>query len=731
MKKQLLSIFAAVAVSTVFAQTPSPSWATSQNAGYPITSAGIKFMDAVDANVVWTIALDGTAPARNYNMFSRTSNGGSTFTYGNIFADTNNYVIANMEAVDANTAWVCAFQRTAPYTSGNPGGGVVYRTTNGGTSWQNMTPSGALTNTAQSFADFVSFFTPQVGIFVGDPINSVYEIWRTTNGGLSWSPVPSASIPAPSSATEYAITNLYSRQGTSNLWFGTNEGRVFRTTDAGLTWNSSVVTVASTTITQVAFSTPLLGIVYARSAGNNNEVYHTFDGGITWSQIVTLSPNMGFNDLKGIPGTSYFASCDNANTLISYSSDNGTTWTSWGGTGIPYLTFDFVNATTAWAGSFSDVSNPALGGIWKFTGTVTAGPTPPTAAFYVAPALCGPNVTVSPVNNSTGTAPLTYTWSALPAGVAFSSTTAATPVITFTANNTYTISLTTVASGSTNVSTQVITVSACTPPTAAFTTATISCANVSFTTSNTSTPGTPAASYSWIATPSTGVMFSPSPIAFDPTVKFTTAGVYTITLITTNSSGSVQKSQEVTITDCAPHADITIVPAACIGETITAQNTTSVNALGGGTIVYVWTISPNVTSSAVGTGTAISRAYNFTNTALALPRTFTIVLKATNQVGVSSTTRTIVIDKCTGVAQIADLESNLNVYPNPAHDVLNITSASAETATVKLLNVLGAVVLEEKLNKTATLNLAGKAKGVYFLSVESNGEKVTRKIIID
>src|SRR6476620_9599510 len=113
MKKQLLTLCAAVSVSALVAQNPAPNFNINQHAIYPTTVQfpGVKFLDAVDANVVWTVGYDLGAPNRNYNWYSKTVNGGSNFVAGNIYSDTNTYQIANIEGIDANTAWVASFMK--------------------------------------------------------------------------------------------------------------------------------------------------------------------------------------------------------------------------------------------------------------------------------------------------------------------------------------------------------------------------------------------------------------------------------------------------------------------------------------------------------------------------------------------------------------------------------------------------------------------------------------------
>ena len=114
--------------------------------------------------------------------FSRTINGGTSFNSGPIYPnnDTSSYVVANIEGIDANTAWVGAFSKPLQAQ------GSIFRTTNGGTSWQNMTAPGMFTNT-NAFCDFVTFVTPSIGVAVGDPVNGSFEIWRTVNGGTNFS----------------------------------------------------------------------------------------------------------------------------------------------------------------------------------------------------------------------------------------------------------------------------------------------------------------------------------------------------------------------------------------------------------------------------------------------------------------------------------------------------------------------------------------------------------------
>ncbi len=743
MKKQLLSIFAALATVTAIAQ-PSPSWNIPQNPQFTtgvVPVAGTRFMDAVDANVVWLSGYDGNFAGANYAWYSRTINGGTSYNSGDIYSDTNTYKISNMEGIDANTAWVSAYMKSTG------GEGAIHQTTNGGSTWQNMTAVGMFTNTTYSFANFVTFLTPQLGIVNGDPIgpnvnNLEFELWTTSNGGTSWTPVPGANIPNPL-AGEYAIVNLYCKDGSTNVWFGTNRGRVYRTTDAGQTWFVSNVgpgAVTTNTVLDIAFAGPLNGICLMVGAGNVADLYNTVDGGVTWNLVNPSTPgvlpvNYGLNEMTGIPGSTYFASVDNGGNMISYSTDNGATWTDWGSVGLPYLTIDFVNPYTGWAGGFQGFPN-GVPGVWKYGGVTF------NSIFNLPINVCKPNatVTVTPVNNSSGQPPLTFSWSAQPAGAVFSSNTASVPVITFSANGTYTVTLN-VLNGNSQLSTsqQIINVLSCGSPTASFNIPATVCNNSAFTLTNTST-GVPLPTYTITTSASTGVTVTPVANTNSVTIKFSTPGVYTITSMASSISGSSAATQTINVIDCSPVANfyfyiagaptVSVSTATGCVETpsTAAASATNLSTSSNGVNSYTWTVSPN--TGVTVTGPSIVKNYIFSTAGF-----YTVTLKAANISGSSTISKVIEAVACVGGGIGLNenvLASNLNVYPNPAHDQLNIALPVGSDYKVKLINVIGGVVYEAKNQKdVVSINLVNKAKGIYFLTVESNSEKVVKKIVVE
>lgn len=732
MKKQLLTFIVALAFGNVIAQQiASPQWSISQNAAFTQTAAGIRFIDAVDNNVVWAIGYDGSAPNRRYNWFSRTTNGGNSWTTGNVYPDTNTYVLANLEGIDANTAWVSAYLKAGSHQ------GAIHKTTNGGATWINMTAPGMFTNTA-AFTDFVTFENSQVGITVGDPVNNVYEIWRTTNGGLSWTPIPAANIPPPSSPNEFAIVDLYYRLG-SNIWFGTNEGRIFRSVDGGLNWTVAQAAAPGATITEIAFTSANNGVLYAFNGGM--ELWNTTNGGNTWTQITPVPANLGLNDVRGIPGTNQLVSfgAGAGNNIVSYSNNNGLTWVDYGSQNIQYLTGDFANNISGWAGSFSDLTNPAVGGVWKYSGAAITTTAQPVSSFAIPLTLClsGPTATISTNNNSTGSPAPTYSWSASPAGVVFSSPTASAPTITFNAGNTYTITLLATNATGTNVSQQVITVLPCSLPTVNFTMPFANaCSGAIQTPTNSSTGGAPTPNYIWSSNPPANVTFSPSPFALNPTIVFGAAGVYTIDLVGVNPQGSVTASQIVSVTPCLPAVNFTVPVVQCLTEKTFSTTNLSANptpTTGLGSLTYTWSISPTQGVSVIPGLTAQNMIVSFTSTN---PVTYTLTLKAKNNSGIANVVKTISIVDCTSINELG-LEGSVSVYPNPANEVIHIVLPSgADNYKAEIANVLGAVVYTDtkvKANNNGeySINLSDKPAGVYFLTLSAGKEKVTKKIIVE
>lgn len=72
---------------------------------------------------------------------------------------------------------------------------------------------------------------------------------------------------------------------------------------------------------------------------------------------------------------------------------------------------------------------------------------------------------------------------------------------------------------------------------------------------------------------------------------------------------------------------------------------------------------------------------------------------------------------------------SLQLTPNPASSDLKITTNT--NSLVRITDVLGNIVYRDEVLGTKVVNVAKFKNGIYFVSVEANGEKpVTRKVIV-
>jgi photosystem II stability/assembly factor-like uncharacterized protein len=353
MRKNLLLI--AFLLSNVIAY--SQSW-TMQNSAFTLTGTYPFDISVVDPNVVWAVGRDGSGSNTGIQEFTRTVDGGNLWTAGLVTTDTN-LQFSGISAVSDSVAYAMMFNNTAQ------AGGGVFKTRDGGASWV-QSGAGSIFD-ANSFPDIIYFIDELHGVAIGDPNNGYFEIYLTADSGATWTRIPQINITNPL-ANEFAIVNDYAVYGTS-LWFGTDHGRVYRTTNAGLNWTAATCGPAANTITALAFATPMNGLAISTTAAGASTVYRSTDGGASWSLITPTGPIFK-NTIKNMPGTFSLLSCgaSTAGRGSSYSTDFGSTWvlidTSGAGTTDGYTEMEFLDSNTGWAGGFT--VDPSTDGMYKY-----------------------------------------------------------------------------------------------------------------------------------------------------------------------------------------------------------------------------------------------------------------------------------------------------------------------------------------------------------------------------
>jgi photosystem II stability/assembly factor-like uncharacterized protein len=348
--------------------TASAQW-TNQDAGFSNRTLGFYEISIVNENVVWAICYDGIGGLGSgvpILDFTKTTDGGATWVPGTLNVDTS-LAFSNICALSATEAWV------AMHKGNFSTGGGIFHTTDGGATWQQSNPE-TLFGPA-SFPNFVYFKDQMNGIAGGDAAGGYFEIYTTSDGGVSWTRTPQANIPEPLAGGIGGWFDGFCVVG-NNVWFGNNLGQMYKSTDFGQTWTIHTVDPTMNMIYEIAFNDDgLHGLTNIRLANNTVVLYSTVDGGLTWTQM-TPTPQWKRSRVTSVPGTNTFVSTSviYPNRGSAYTTDNGVTWVEIDGA-VQKAACRFLNSTTGWAGGYYN-DNPQYiiaDGIYKWDGTVSLG----------------------------------------------------------------------------------------------------------------------------------------------------------------------------------------------------------------------------------------------------------------------------------------------------------------------------------------------------------------------
>lgn len=352
MKTKLL-ILLLVIYSTAYSQF----W-TEFASKFPDPSRGINQFSIANNNVIWATGYDGSGANANIQELTKSVDGGETWTAMDIDLGpaTGGLGISNIFALNENVAWVVAY----PNTIFERGG--IWKTVDGGTTWSKQT-SASYSETG-AFPNVVYFWDANNGFCQGDPIGGYYELYTTTDGGENWTRVPSSSIPSPLSG-EYGYVRQIEVVG-ERMWWTTNKGRIYRSDDRGLThvvFQSPISDFGSSSMSgNISFWNENEGLL-SNSVG---QMWKTTDGGETWSTIPGVD-NVGM-DIECVEGTTnaIFTGRNGGSPNIFsnfYSTDGGSSWTLIDNIQRTELEF---NSSIGFAGGFN--TSPTEGGIFKYTG---------------------------------------------------------------------------------------------------------------------------------------------------------------------------------------------------------------------------------------------------------------------------------------------------------------------------------------------------------------------------
>lgn len=334
---KIISILVSLFIATAINVSAQSGW-TMTDSGLPDTKGvGQISVGMNDNTALWGLAINDDGSI--FDAFTRSIDGGSTWTSGTFNAGTG---LSQLFAIDATTCW-------AVFNTGADQG--LYKTEDGGTTWvKKGTAYGA-----SSFANVIHFFDDMNGFAEGDPLDGYFELYTTSDGGENWTRVDEPNIPAPTSG-EYGITGNYDAVG-DNIWFGTNQGRIYRSTDKGYTWNVALTDFGATETVSMKMFDANNGIAFRSylNIGLEPILNETTDGGATWTSFNTvgLSYARYFALVPGTTNTIIGSASDlDAGQGISISYDGGHNWTEIS-SGYPFMASAWLDEQTGWCGTTS------------------------------------------------------------------------------------------------------------------------------------------------------------------------------------------------------------------------------------------------------------------------------------------------------------------------------------------------------------------------------------------
>ncbi|MBN2104223.1 T9SS type A sorting domain-containing protein [bacterium] len=237
----------------IFTTEASSFW-TKQLSGTP---SSLYCIDAVSEQIGWASGGNRT--------ILKTTDGGVTWqdASGNI----DDLFYGSIDGLDENTALVTGYTNAAGHST-------IFKTDNGGTSWTTVfEPPG--------YINHIIMFDALNGRACGDPVDDVWMVYETSDGGESWTQM--ANCPS-AEAGAYGLFNDVNWYEPTGCWFGTGRTdppKVYHTDNGGATWIPVSVPDLSQ-VSCIAFNTSGEGLA---GSGDEGVLIRTVDNGNHWEPV--------------------------------------------------------------------------------------------------------------------------------------------------------------------------------------------------------------------------------------------------------------------------------------------------------------------------------------------------------------------------------------------------------------------------------------------------------------
>ena len=249
------------------------------NLSWTLTSTNTTFqfrgLSPISSKIAWVSGTRGTV--------LRTTDGGTTWinVSPNLAPDNaSTFEFRDIQAWSAKSAVILSI--------GNGNASRIYLTRDGGKSWKQT----FINEDPVAFYDCLAFESQRHGIALSDPVDGKFRLIETWDGGRSWDVVDPAGVPQALNGEAGFAASGTCIEATAGRWYiasgGVDPGRIYRSAD-GNRWkvtNSSVAGAAGGGVFSVRFKDEKHGIAVGGDYENPTKKVDiaswSKDGGATW-----------------------------------------------------------------------------------------------------------------------------------------------------------------------------------------------------------------------------------------------------------------------------------------------------------------------------------------------------------------------------------------------------------------------------------------------------------------
>jgi len=252
-----------------------------QIATAPFTGKGIATVECLIMSETVTRLIAVVGSANGFNTVAYSDDAGTTWTLVAL-STTGLYGVGPkcLLVKDFYNIWLCL---TA---------GWIYFSSDGGASW---TAQHSATLTFQSLYAMAGYDNYRIWCVGGANPAAGNVILRTTDGS-NWELITGPATQTTKCARAVGVS------GRDTVWVGYDDGKLFYTTNSGLTWTQRTWSLSSTTTTQGIRSMEWYNEFFAVFVYNTStplgSVWVTINGGYDWESITLPGPNAGLNDVS-------------------------------------------------------------------------------------------------------------------------------------------------------------------------------------------------------------------------------------------------------------------------------------------------------------------------------------------------------------------------------------------------------------------------------------------------